>query len=72
MLCLRQSRRLCDDKDGTSVDVWQRVLDRVAPLMGPDVSALDRLDGVRRGQDDGLRHTARLSAPAEGSEPATT
>lgn len=51
---------------------WQRVLDRVAPLTESDVSTLDRLDGVGRRQGDGLRHTARLSQPAEGTEPATT
>ncbi|HEV7196061.1 MAG TPA: hypothetical protein VGN19_08985 [Pedococcus sp.] len=56
---------------GNSVGVWQRVLDRVAPLMEPDVSVLDRLDGLTRGPADGPRPTARLSQAAEGAEPAT-
>jgi hypothetical protein len=55
-----------------SVNVWQRVLDRVAPMMESDVSTLDRLDGVTRGRGDGLRHAARVPQPAEGTEPATT
>ncbi|HEV7148790.1 MAG TPA: hypothetical protein VGN48_17500 [Pedococcus sp.] len=54
------------------MNVWQRVLDRVAPMMESDVSTLDRLDGVTRGRGDGLRHAARLAQPAEGTEPATT
>jgi hypothetical protein len=28
------------------VDVWQRLLERVAPMVGEDVSVLDRRDGV--------------------------
>lgn len=54
------------------MNVWQRVLDRIAPLTESEVSTLDRLDGVARGQGDARRHTARLSQRAEGTEPATT
>ena len=57
--------------EGNSVGVWQRVLDRVAPLTEPDVSPLDQLDGLARRQGDGLRQTVRVSQPAEGTEPAT-
>jgi hypothetical protein len=57
--------------EGNSVGVWQRVLDRIAPMMEPDVSALDQLDGLTPRRGDGLRHTARVSQSAEGTEPAT-
>lgn len=26
--------------------IWQRLLDRLAPMMPPDLSRLDRLDGL--------------------------
>jgi hypothetical protein len=28
--------------------MWQRILDRIAPVMGEDLSGLDRRDGVGR------------------------
>jgi hypothetical protein len=30
------------------MSLWQRIIERVAPLAGEDVSNLDRLDGVAR------------------------
>lgn len=32
------------------MDVWNRLLERVAPMMEQDVSGLDRLDGVGTGR----------------------
>ena len=40
-------RRRPPRKDGL-VPMWQRILDRIAPVMEEDLSELDRRDGVGR------------------------
>ena len=41
----RSERRRPPRKDGL-VTMWQRILDRIAPVMEEDLSELDRRDGV--------------------------
>ncbi len=50
--------------------LWQRLIDRVAPLAGEDVSNLDRLDGIARTAPQPTTSTG--AAAAASSDAAVT
>lgn len=55
-----------------SMDMWQQLLERFVPLMGEDVSSLDRRDGVGASSASVPNLPRRVGSPAAAADRART